>query len=581
MAEPPPRIQRLPDALINRIAAGEVVERPASVLKELLENSLDAGAATLTVQVEGAGIRLLRVRDDGTGMGQADVALAVERHATSKITDGSDLDCIRSLGFRGEALASIGAVAELTLTSAVAQARGGWVVRVLPGQRPQAPAPAAHPVGTTVEVRDLFATVPARRRFLRTERTEAFHLLEVVRRLALCRFDVGIRYQHDGRQVLGLRAATAEAEQWQRLARVCGRVFADEALAVAASAAGMRLTGWVLSGSRARNQSDLQYLALNGRPIRDLHLQRAIRRAYGERLPGGRHPAWVLALALEPAQFDVNVHPAKSEVRFRDLRSVHDFVLCAVRDALDAGARPAAAAAYRAPDPARAGTRVPMAAEDGGPVPPQPQQRAPESPYAAPPAPAPAGASTDPRAVALIECRFLLVCQAGGVHVLDALVAWTRALSARLCAGAAAGALDARPLLVPANVELERRSPPAERALGHLAPFGFELDALGPSAVSLRAVPAVLERVDAQTLVPELLAEAARWPAAGPSEPQAAALIERVAAHGARVRLAAHADAQAVLRAVAAALAAAGLEPGPWTRVLDGTALAGWFEAPP
>ena len=333
------RINLLSQRLANQIAAGEVVERPASVVKELLENSLDAGATRLEVDVEQGGVKLLRIRDDGAGIHKEDLALALSRHATSKIVELDDLESIASLGFRGEALASISSVSRLSMTS---RSREGsiedtaWCVEA-EGQEMEARlTPAAHPAGTTVEVRDLFFNTPARRKFLKTEKTEFSRIDEVLKRMALSRFDVMFALNHNQRAIHKLLPATTEAERARRVALVCGPAFVENSVFIEREAAGMRLWGWVSLPTFSRSQADLQYFYVNGRIIRDKLVTHAVKQAYRDVLFHGRHPAYVLYFEMDPAGVDVNVHPTKHEVRFRDNRLVHDFLFSSLHKALAA-----------------------------------------------------------------------------------------------------------------------------------------------------------------------------------------------------------------------------------------------------
>ncbi|NIR61553.1 MAG: DNA mismatch repair endonuclease MutL, partial [Gammaproteobacteria bacterium] len=344
-------IRRLPPQLINQIAAGEVIERPASVVKELLENSLDAGARRIEIDVEEGGKRLIRVRDDGSGIAREELALALSRHATSKIETLGDLEHVASLGFRGEALPSIGSVARLSVTSRVPEADSGWRLACEGHEPSRAPAPAPHPPGTTVEVRDLFFNTPARRKFLRTERTELGHLEQVVRRLGLSRFDVALRLRHNARPVASLAAAETHEERGRRLAEVFGAPFLDNALYLEHEAAGLHLAGWIGLPTFSRAQPDMQHFYVNGRMVRDRLVTHAVRRAYEDVLYHGRQPVFALYLAIDPALVDVNAHPAKLEVRFRDGRLVHDFLVRTLHEAL-AGTRAGAVAATGGTEPA-------------------------------------------------------------------------------------------------------------------------------------------------------------------------------------------------------------------------------------
>ena len=355
------RIQLLSPRLANQIAAGEVVERPASVIKELLENSLDAGARRIDVDVEQGGIKLLRVRDDGGGIPADDLPLALARHATSKIRALEDLEQVLSLGFRGEALASISSVARLTLTSRTAEAGEAWQVETEGRDMQARVQPAAHPVGTTVEVRDLFFNTPARRKFLRAEKTEFDHLQEVIKRLALARFDVAFHLRHNGKSVLALHEARDEQTRARRVAAVCGAAFLEQALPIEIERNGLRLWGWVGLPTFSRSQADLQYFYVNGRMVRDKLVAHAVRQAYRDVLFNGRHPTFVLFMEVDPASVDVNVHPTKHEVRFRDSRSIHDFLYGTLHRALgevrpeDQLAAPAAPTAMVRPSGAEAG----------------------------------------------------------------------------------------------------------------------------------------------------------------------------------------------------------------------------------
>ncbi|WP_192034789.1 DNA mismatch repair endonuclease MutL [Halomonas sp. YLGW01] len=328
-------IQVLDPRLANQISAGEVVERPASVIKELVENAIDAGSRRIELELEAGGARLIKVRDDGSGIGESDLPLALARHATSKITSLDDLEGVASLGFRGEALASISAVSRLELTSNVSDdPREGWRV-VAEGRRMEARVtPAPHPRGTSVIVRDLFFNTPARRKFLRTEKTEFGHVEEAFRRLALSRFDIGWTLRHNQKTLHQLRPGDDDASRERRIGALLGRKFLDNALHLDIEASGLRLSGWVGLPTHARAQADQQYFFVNGRVVRDRLVAHAVRQAYRDVLFHGRHPVFVLYLELDPSVVDVNVHPTKHEVRFRDGRLVHDFLFSSLHRAL-------------------------------------------------------------------------------------------------------------------------------------------------------------------------------------------------------------------------------------------------------
>jgi len=316
----------LPARLANQIAAGEVVERPASVIKELIENSLDAGATNIHIEVVKGGIKKIRISDNGSGIVKDELTLALSRHATSKIKDLNDLEAINSLGFRGEALASISSVARLTLTSKPKEQTNAWQANAEGRDMAVTVKPAAHPDGTSIEVLDLFFNTPARRKFLRTEKTEFHHIDEVVRRIALARFDVGFTLTHNGKTVRQYRIASTKAQQSKRVAMVCGQKFIENAIEVECQHDDMSFSGWLAKPSFSRSQNDLCYSYVNGRMMRDKLINHAIRQAYSDLLPHDAYPAFVLFLTLNHKDVDVNVHPAKHEVRFHQSRYVHDFI---------------------------------------------------------------------------------------------------------------------------------------------------------------------------------------------------------------------------------------------------------------
>ncbi len=334
------RIKLLSPRLANQIAAGEVVERPSSVVKELLENSLDAGARQIDLDIEQGGVRLIRVRDNGCGIMSDDLPLALSRHATSKITELEDLERVSSLGFRGEALASIASVARVSLVSGTDYQDSAWKVECAGQEMEASVSPAAHPVGCTVEVRDLFFNTPARRKFLRTEKTEFRHLEEILKRIALSRFDVGFQLRHNQRVIHSLKPAATAQDKERRVMSLCGSAFMEHAIHIDVEGAGVNIHGWVGSPTFSRSQADLQYFFVNGRAVRDKLVTHAVRQAYADVLYHGRHPTYILYLKIDPALVDVNVHPTKNEVRFRNGRLVHDFIFSTLHRAL-ADIRPA------------------------------------------------------------------------------------------------------------------------------------------------------------------------------------------------------------------------------------------------
>ncbi|WP_114767842.1 DNA mismatch repair endonuclease MutL [Vibrio rhodolitus] len=327
-------IKILPARLANQIAAGEVVERPASVVKELVENSLDSGATRIDIDIEKGGAKLIRVRDNGKGIVKDELGLALSRHATSKIHSLDDLEAIMSLGFRGEALASISSVSRLTLTSRPATQEQAWAAHSEGRDMAVKLLPAAHPIGTSVEVLDLFFNTPARRKFLRTEKTEFAHIDELIKRIALSRFDVTINLRHNGKLIKQYRAAKNELQAEKRIAAVCGNQFVRSMLKIELEHQGLKLHGWITTPDGARQQSDLQYCYVNGRMMRDKLINHAIRQSYETSLRPDQFATYVLFIEIDPHQVDVNVHPAKHEVRFHQARLVHDFIYQALADAL-------------------------------------------------------------------------------------------------------------------------------------------------------------------------------------------------------------------------------------------------------
>lgn len=327
-------IEILPAQLANQIAAGEVVERPASVIKELVENSLDAGADQIHIEIEKGGTKKLRISDNGSGIAKDELALALSRHATSKIKNLRDLEAISSLGFRGEALASISSVSRLTLTSKPAEQETAWQASAAGRDMEVVVQPAAHPNGTTIEVKDLFFNTPARRKFLRTDKTEFNHIDEVVRRIALARFDVTFTLTHNGKVIRQYRAAKDKSQYAKRVAMVCGKNFIEHSIEVDCHHDNLHLWGWLAKPSFYRSQNDLCYSYVNGRMMRDKLINHAIRQSFAERLVGDNHPAFVLFLTLDYREVDVNVHPAKHEVRFHQSRFIHDFIYSVCNNAL-------------------------------------------------------------------------------------------------------------------------------------------------------------------------------------------------------------------------------------------------------
>ncbi len=536
----------LPPGLVNRIAAGEVVERPASVVKELVENALDAGARRIEVSLRDGGRSLIAVVDDGAGMAPAELDLAVERHATSKLPD-DDLVRIATLGFRGEALPSIGAVARLAITSRPPGADSAWTILVEGGTK-RAPAPAAHPPGTRVEVRDLFYATPARLKFLKAPRTEALAALDCLKRLAMAWPEVAFTLLDDGRASLRLAPAQGElfAARLDRLGAVLGREFADNAVPVDAEREGIRLTGHAGLPTYSRANTLSQFLFVNGRPVRDRLLQGAVRGAYDDLVPNGRYPAVALFLEVPPELVDVNVHPAKAEVRFREAALVRGLLVSALRHAL-------AGAGHRAATTVSAAA---LAAFRHGPVssPSYPPRGMPQAGLAEatvayqapltgtvvtsapPPADEPAGAAEHPLGAARAQLHgtYIVAQTADGIVIVDQHAAHERLVYERIKAALAEGGVKRQLLLLPEVVELDDAAA-AERLAaraGELAELGLVLEAFGTGAVLVREVPALLGETAVQGLVRDLADELAAFDTAESLRDRLDAVCSRMACHG-------------------------------------------------
>ena len=541
-------IRQLPPQLIDQIAAGEVVERPASVIKELVENSLDAGAGRVELEIEGGGLRRCLVRDDGCGIPRDELALALSRHATSKITSLDDLERVGSLGFRGEALPSIASVSRLAMTSRAADAEAAWMVEA-DGGHLAAPAPAAHPRGTTVEVSDLFYNTPARRRFMRSERTEAGHVERVARRLALSRFNTGFSLRRDGRMLFDLRPAQDAAARSRRVAELCGETFAAHMMEVEQGAAGLRLSGWIGLPTFSRSQPDLQYFFVNGRMIRDRLVTHALRQAYADVLFHGRHPAYVLYLEMDPVLVDVNAHPTKHEVRFRDARSMHGFLYKAVESAL-AGTRPAPGTGT--PPPATPRFSAPGAEASGWQRPHQgampltvreargPEQvgdvgatvAAPDTIMASAPRPQDDSAVLG-YAVGQLGGVYILAQNRDGLVVVDMHAAHERVLYERLKTALAGSAAAGQPLLVPLSVRVSpQEAELAESMQEDLAAIGLVIDRRGPDVVVVRQLPALLANADAESLLRDLLSDLVEQGSSRRVEERMNEVLATMACHG-------------------------------------------------
>ncbi|MHB8678987.1 MAG: DNA mismatch repair endonuclease MutL [Rudaea sp.] len=546
-----PRIHSLPPELVNQIAAGEVVERPASVVKELVENSLDAGAAKIEIDIEDGGARLIRVRDDGGGIAAEDLPLALAQHATSKIASLDDLEHVRTLGFRGEALASIASIARFVLTSRRHDESAAWTIAAAG----QAPRPAQHPPGTTVEVRDLFHKVPARRKFLRAERTEFGHIDELIKAVALAQPRVEFRLTHNGKPVRLLRPANDEAALIQRIGEIFGAEFPARCLRIDHAGAGMRLSGWVGLPTASRAQADQQYFYVNGRLVRDRVVTHAVRQAYADVLFHGRHPAYALFLELAPEAVDVNVHPAKSEVRFRENRLVHDFLYRTLNEALAqtrAGASPLPAylSSKTAHLPPRAGEGKASLS-----IPAWNEQRGlglgvrePLADYAAlfgaasasasnsvPPAAVQSAADVPPLGFALAQLAgvYVLAENAHGLvlvdmHAAHERITYERLKSARVCDG-----IRSQLLLVPLSLAVSQREAAcAEEHAQQLTDLGFDIVRNGPQSVAVRRYPGLLDGADVEGLVRDVLADLAAHGSSRRLEETQNEILATMACHG-------------------------------------------------
>ncbi|HET7126042.1 MAG TPA: DNA mismatch repair endonuclease MutL [Lysobacter sp.] len=515
-------IRLLPDVLVNQIAAGEVVERPASVVKELVENALDAGAGRIDIDLEEGGARLIRVRDDGGGIAAAELPVAVQRHATSKIASLEDLEAVATLGFRGEALPSIASVSRFRIASRRNGDDNGNALLV-EGGRVGEVAPSPQPRGTTVEVRELFYNVPARRRFLRAERTELGHIEEWLRTLALARPDVEVRVSHNGKPLRRYRGDSASGHAVStagaRLVDALGEEFSRNVLRIDHAGAGLRLHGWIAQPAYNRASADQQYLFVNGRGVRDRNVAHAVRQAYSDVLFHGRHPAYVLFLELDPRAVDVNVHPAKHEVRFRDSRLVHDFVYRTLQEAL-AGTRAGAETTMEAP--ARIGDMqhaqfVPRQGDMALKLAEAPARYAalyaPTHPGPALPAmplPDAAEGKVPPLGHALAQLHgiYILAESAEGLVVVDMHAAHERIGYEKLKAAHDGAGVRVQPLLVPQSLAVSvREAEVAEREAATLAALGFELTRSGPQSLLLRSVPALLADTDVTALLRDVLGD--------------------------------------------------------------------------
>ncbi|ORU89558.1 MAG: DNA mismatch repair protein MutL [Cycloclasticus sp. symbiont of Poecilosclerida sp. M] len=551
-------IKQLPPQLVNQIAAGEVIERPASALKELIENSLDAGATQVDIEIEEGGVRSIKVRDNGSGILKGDIALALLRHATSKIASLGDLESVLSFGFRGEALPSMSSVSRLVLTSKVASEDHAWSVRGDGTEVDLEPMPASHPVGTTVELRDLFYNTPARRKFLKTEKTEFSHIETVVKRMALSQFGVGFSLAHNKRRIFTLDAAESLADREHRVSMLCGENFIGNALAIDIEAAGLSLTGWLGSPTYSRSQADMQFFYVNGRLIRDKLINHAVRLAFQDVLFHGRHPVYALYLTMDPRLVDVNAHPAKLEVRFRESRAVHDFIFRRLKQVLT-DVRPAVQQTspsvpqggltqdgeYRPSNLAYIDSQqaIPMQVSEIAPRYPvggdrsayQSQYSTSHASHGAADFSIPKGQDVPPLgyAIAHLHNTYILAESVEGLVIVDTHAAHERILYEKLKQQSSAGKLAEQPMLIPQKIHVSS----AEMAIFEeqqplLAELSIELSAAGPETLLVRSLPVLLATQDPEELIRDLLQDLAQTGASKGVEEACNAVFSSMACHG-------------------------------------------------
>ena len=543
-------IRLLPDLLINQIAAGEVIERPAAALKELLENSLDAGATDVAVQLEGGGIKLLRVRDNGSGISQDELPFALMRHATSKIASLEDLQRVASMGFRGEALASMAAVAQVMLTSRSADSVHAWQIQAVDGSHSDA-APAAHALGTSVEVRELYFNTPARRKFLKSEATEFAYCEETFKRIALSRPDVAFSLQHNNRMVWQLPAQQGDAALAKRIEALLGKEFAQSAVSVSRQAAGLSLVGMASLPAYSKATREAQYFFVNGRFIRDKVVAHAIRQAYQDILHHQRHPAFVLFLDLPPELVDVNVHPAKSEVRFRESQAIHQFVFHTLQQALSVSVSMADNAPNMPHQPAPSSymqqpMRLHMAAqplaiydalfggrnqESGI----RHQETASEK-LATDNWKLETDTGIPPLGFALAQLSgiYILAQNQNGLVVVDMHAAHERIVYEKLKTALDQQQIPTQPLLIPVSFPADALDvATVEEEQAALAQLGFDIAPLSPTTLAVRAMPAMLKQAHAEAAARDVLHELREYGATRALTERRNELLSTLACHSA------------------------------------------------
>ncbi|CAA6817201.1 MAG: DNA mismatch repair protein MutL [uncultured Thiotrichaceae bacterium] len=530
-------IQKLPSHLINQIAAGEVVERPSSALKELMENSLDAGATEIYIDVEQGGVKRIKIRDNGAGIPKEELELALSRHATSKIQNLDDLEHVKSMGFRGEALPSIASISRLNLTSRHKDSDLAWKVEYDNHLNEQELIPASHPQGTTIEITDLFYNIPARRKFLKTERTEYKHLEDVIKKIALSRFDVSIEVRHNDKVTLSLPNNPQQGRE-KRISKICGPAFVEQAIFLEHEAAGLKLWGWIGLPTFSRSQADLQFFYVNQRVIKDRVVTHAVRQSYQDVLYHGRHPAYVLFLELPPEKVDVNAHPTKHEVRFRESRLVHDFLYRTLHKVI---------ADYRPGNEQNVETNITPPDNTPSEFPQQPpinlpfnfNRPAPSSPmvneqlsvYNKLSQPAPTNINSAPPtpenisslpvqtqeqgeipplgfALAQLHGIYILSENANGLILVDMHAAHERITYEHLKRSHTQDAIRSQPLLVPLAIAVsEKEANATEEFAETFAELGFSIQQLDKEKIAIRSVPTLLKQVDIEALTRDVLSD--------------------------------------------------------------------------
>jgi len=557
----------MPVQLVNQIAAGEVVERPASVVKELLENSLDAGATKISIDIEKGGSKLIRVSDNGSGIHKDDLVLSLSPHATSKIRSIDDLEVVTSLGFRGEALPSIASVSHLQLTSCWQGGDETWQV-TMDNSNASTIAPAANKPGTTIEVRDLFFNVPARRKFLRTEKTEFSHLDDVIKRISLSRFDVDITLRHNQRVVKQLPAAGNRLQQEKRVAEICGPAFIEQAVHMDFEYQGLRLWGWIAQPTFSRSQADMQYFYVNGRVVKDRLVSHAVRQAYADVLYHGRHAAYVLFFSCDPATVDVNAHPGKHEVRFRQSRDVHDFLFRAIHKSIaeiTAGEMQShdykhfsnnavsdAAASFIGREHHRVNSgqydsRRHAPAQSSMAFAVAEQQRA-YAHFADSDAMQTLARDTDNHTLSAMGAAdmpalgfaraqlhgiYILAENAAGLVLVDMHAAHERITYERLKTAHEGGGIQSQPLLVPMLLSVSSKEAQlVEDSADVFTQLGFELDRVADESIKLRQVPVILSNSDVESLLRDLLSDLLTHGSSSRIEQAMNEILSTMACHG-------------------------------------------------